>query len=63
MLNMLQTHVTNLVHICEFPAGTALAQKQLTINMSEKMTDTEFLGDITAYIRPHAFGRASSGAS
>ncbi|MGB4957882.1 MAG: nucleotidyl transferase AbiEii/AbiGii toxin family protein [Saprospiraceae bacterium] len=37
-----------------FSAGTSPTQKQYILNMAEKMTDTEFLGDITALIRPGA---------
>ena len=35
-----------------FSAGTAPSQKQYTMNLAEKMADSEFLGDITGLIRP-----------
>lgn len=37
-----------------FSAGTSPTQKQYLLNMAEKMTDSEFLGDIKALIRPGA---------
>ena len=38
-----------------FSAGTAPTDKQYVLNMEAKMTDPEFLGDITALIRPESY--------